>query len=177
MKAYGGVDVKIQIFLTSALVGGEWSASYPGHFTRGTHWRGGWVNPRAGLNNVGKRTFLTLSGLEIRTLVRPALSQSLYWLRYPKRQVNNWHQPKDLRVLWTIISTDSKVQKSYSNCSSSHITAMRIREYCVRTMAACSCIQIVRGIRECKGTPVYMLRGERCSINGVRGGNELRRRK
>jgi hypothetical protein len=29
MKAYGGVDVWIHIFLTSALVGGEWSTSRP----------------------------------------------------------------------------------------------------------------------------------------------------
>jgi hypothetical protein len=35
MKAYGGVDVQINIFLTSALVGGEWSASRPGRFTPG----------------------------------------------------------------------------------------------------------------------------------------------
>jgi hypothetical protein len=53
MKAYGGVDVQIHIFLTSALVGGEWSASRPGNFTPGervpgTHWIGGWVDPRAG---------------------------------------------------------------------------------------------------------------------------------
>jgi hypothetical protein len=27
MKTYGGVDVSIHIFLTSVLVGGEWSAS------------------------------------------------------------------------------------------------------------------------------------------------------
>jgi hypothetical protein len=32
MKVYGGVDVWIQIFLTSALVGGEWSASRPYSF-------------------------------------------------------------------------------------------------------------------------------------------------
>jgi hypothetical protein len=32
MKEYGGVDVYILIFLTSALVGGEWSASRPGRF-------------------------------------------------------------------------------------------------------------------------------------------------
>jgi hypothetical protein len=54
MKAYGGVDVEIQVFLTSALVGGNWSASRPGRFTPGgraseTHWIGGWVDPRAGL--------------------------------------------------------------------------------------------------------------------------------
>jgi hypothetical protein len=35
MKAYGGVDVQIHIFLTSALVGGEWSASRSGRFTPG----------------------------------------------------------------------------------------------------------------------------------------------
>jgi len=43
--------------LTSALDGGEWSASCPGHFTHrerapGTHWIGGWVGPRVGLDTV-----------------------------------------------------------------------------------------------------------------------------
>jgi hypothetical protein len=42
-------------FFTSALVGGEWSASRPGRFTPGerapsTHWIGSWVDPRAGVN-------------------------------------------------------------------------------------------------------------------------------
>jgi hypothetical protein len=37
--------------MTSALVGGEWSASRPGRFTPwerapGIHWIGGWVDPR-----------------------------------------------------------------------------------------------------------------------------------
>jgi hypothetical protein len=32
MKAYGGVDVQIQVFLNSELAGGEWSASRPGRF-------------------------------------------------------------------------------------------------------------------------------------------------
>jgi hypothetical protein len=67
MKAYGGVDVQIHIFLTSALAGAEWSASRPGRFTpgegaAGTHWIGGWVRPRAGLDDVEKRKFLTLPG-------------------------------------------------------------------------------------------------------------------
>jgi hypothetical protein len=52
MKAYGGVDVPIHIFLTSALDGDEWSASRPSRFTPrervpDTHWIGGWVDTRA----------------------------------------------------------------------------------------------------------------------------------
>jgi hypothetical protein len=35
MKAYEGVDVYTHVFLTSAPVGGERSASHPGHFTPG----------------------------------------------------------------------------------------------------------------------------------------------
>jgi hypothetical protein len=61
MKAYGGVDVRVQthVFLTSALVRGEWSASRHGRFTPGertpgTHWVGGWVGPRAGLDDLEK---------------------------------------------------------------------------------------------------------------------------
>jgi hypothetical protein len=88
MKAYEGVDVWSHIFLTSSLVGGEWSASRPGYFTYGerapgTHWIGVWVGPRFGLEDVEMRKFLTLPGLELRTLCHPALSQSLYRLSYP----------------------------------------------------------------------------------------------
>jgi hypothetical protein len=64
MKAYVGVDVYIHIFLTSALVGGEWSASRSGRFTPeesvpGAHWIEGWVGPRAGLDDMEERKFLT----------------------------------------------------------------------------------------------------------------------
>jgi hypothetical protein len=83
MKAYVGVDVWIHIVLTSALVGGEWSASRPFRFTTGTHWIGGWVDPRASLDDVEKKKFLTFPGLELRQLGRPARSQSLYRLSYP----------------------------------------------------------------------------------------------
>jgi hypothetical protein len=74
MKTYEGVDLYIHIFLTSALAGGEWSASRPGRFTPserdpGTRWIGGWVGPSAGLDDVEKRKFLTLPELEPRPLV------------------------------------------------------------------------------------------------------------
>jgi hypothetical protein len=83
MKVYGGVDISIHVFMTSALVGGEWSASRPGRFTIGTHWIGGYVSPRTSLDDVEKKKFLTLPGLELRLLCRPARSQSPYRLRYP----------------------------------------------------------------------------------------------
>jgi hypothetical protein len=59
MKAYGGVDVYIHIFFTSALAEGEWSASHPCRFTPGerapgTNWTGSWVGPRADLDDVEK---------------------------------------------------------------------------------------------------------------------------
>jgi hypothetical protein len=70
MKAYGGVDVYNRFFLTSAIAGVQWSASRPGRFTPlerapGTRWIGGWVDPRASLDNVENRKFLTLLGLDL----------------------------------------------------------------------------------------------------------------
>jgi hypothetical protein len=63
MKAYGGADVYIHIFLIPALAGGEWSALRPCRFTLGertpgTLWIGGWVGPRAGLDDMEKRKLL-----------------------------------------------------------------------------------------------------------------------
>jgi hypothetical protein len=79
MKAYGGVDVYIYISLTSALPGGEWSASrpcrfIPGERTPGIHWIGGWVEPRADLGDLEKSKFLSPLRLELRTLGHPTRS-------------------------------------------------------------------------------------------------------
>jgi hypothetical protein len=41
MKTYGGVDVQTHVFLTSALVGDDWSA----------HLIGGWVGPTSDLDD------------------------------------------------------------------------------------------------------------------------------
>jgi hypothetical protein len=59
---------------TSALNGDKWSASRLGHFRDpGTHWIGGWVDPRAGLDAVEKKKkLLLLLGMEPR-LCSPSL--------------------------------------------------------------------------------------------------------
>jgi hypothetical protein len=67
MKACGGMDVQNHIFLTSALVGGEWPASRPGCFTSrerspATNWIGGLVDPRAGLYDVENTKILDPTG-------------------------------------------------------------------------------------------------------------------
>jgi hypothetical protein len=55
MKAYGGVDVSIHFFYLGT--SRRWDIS--GRFTPGekapdTHWIGGWVDPRARLNDMEK---------------------------------------------------------------------------------------------------------------------------
>jgi hypothetical protein len=87
------VDVQIHVLLTSALFGGQWSATRPGRFTpgkkvHGTYWIGGWVGPRTGLDM--KKKFLPLAGLELRPLCRPARNQSLYRQCYPNSHTHTY---------------------------------------------------------------------------------------
>jgi hypothetical protein len=114
------VVVNIHVLLTSLLVRSEWSALRPGRFTPverapGTHWIGGWVDPIAGLDDVKKRKFLTLTGFELRPLGRPARSQSLYRLRYPGyltlfcASVNN---PRDAMHNETRYEADEEIQRT-----------------------------------------------------------------
>jgi hypothetical protein len=56
---------------------------YPPHRAPGTNWIEGWVGPRAGLDDVEKRKFLTLPGLELRPFRRPVRSQLQDRLHYP----------------------------------------------------------------------------------------------
>jgi hypothetical protein len=56
---YGGVDIYVHVFLTSALVGGEWSASRPAVLPArkeptGTQRIVGWVDSRTGLDDIEK---------------------------------------------------------------------------------------------------------------------------
>jgi hypothetical protein len=46
----------------------------PGERARGTHWIGGWVDLRAGLDDLEKKKFFTLPGLELQFLNRPVRS-------------------------------------------------------------------------------------------------------
>jgi hypothetical protein len=81
MKIYGGVNVKIHVFLTLALVGDEKSALHPSHFiprerALNTHWVGGWMGPRIGLDDIESRKILPLLRLELQPLGHPAHSQN-----------------------------------------------------------------------------------------------------
>jgi hypothetical protein len=60
MEIYGGSGGIVPPFLISALGGGKWSVSRPGHFTprkitAGTHWIEVWLGLRSGLDAVEKR--------------------------------------------------------------------------------------------------------------------------
>jgi len=79
------VEVKLHAFLTSALDGGDWSASRPSRFTpkeipHGIVLIGGLVGPRAGLNPVAKRGNTFPSPARNRTTVVQPVAYSLHWL-------------------------------------------------------------------------------------------------
>jgi hypothetical protein len=85
MKTHGEVDV----FLTSTLVGGEWSASCPGRFSRlGGHQT--WFGQR----EQGKK-ILPLQVLELLPLGCPVRTQSIYRLRYPGSRATHYVQITD----------------------------------------------------------------------------------
>jgi hypothetical protein len=60
MKAYWGIEGIAPRIINFGTRWGEWSDLRPGSFNPrerapGTHWIGGWVGPRAGLDTVVKR--------------------------------------------------------------------------------------------------------------------------
>jgi hypothetical protein len=80
-------------FLTTALYGGEWSPSHSGRSLLqkripGTHWTGGWVDPRAGLHTeaAGKILCQCLGS----NPCSPFCSQTLNWLNYLSSYFNYW---------------------------------------------------------------------------------------
>jgi hypothetical protein len=86
-KRIGGVDLKLHAFLTSALYGGEWSASRHSRFAcgegvPGTHWIGGWVGPVASLDTLTKRKIIVITPAGNWTPIVHRVAMSLYWLSY-----------------------------------------------------------------------------------------------
>jgi hypothetical protein len=76
MKTYGGSEyIDPRILDRSALRPGR---STPGKELPGTHWIGGWIGPRAGLDDVERRKIVHLLGLKLRSLSHPAPIQSLH---------------------------------------------------------------------------------------------------
>jgi hypothetical protein len=96
-----------QLFLTSTLDWGDWSASCPGRFNPGIRWISGWVGPRTGLENVEKWKTLFLAGLDLRPFGHPARSHYIsrfyrvlrmvytYLLAY----VRSWALPNKLPIV------------------------------------------------------------------------------
>jgi hypothetical protein len=74
-------------FFTSALDGGEWSASRPGRAlppgerTSGAHWTGGWVGPSADVDTKNRRKILLpLPRIEPRSPRRPVCNADKLWI-------------------------------------------------------------------------------------------------
>jgi hypothetical protein len=93
-------------FLTSALDGCEWSASGPGEIAPGTHWIGGWVGPRVGLDAVEKRKtepiFMKL-GMYIRA---PKPISTAYF-------INHFNQSVCLYVYHPVVARQLLCKKRY----------------------------------------------------------------
>jgi hypothetical protein len=94
------------------------SALPPGKGPPGTDWIGGRLDPRAGLDDMEKRKFLILPGLEFRPVDHSARSQSLHWMRYR----DSWHGK--YTVVYLI---QSPVSYSKGVCDSAIIDAVSTR--------------------------------------------------
>ena len=75
----------------------------------GTHCRRGWVGPGIGLDRCGK-----LAPTDIRSLDRPARSESLYRLSYPGPRVGGW-QVGSCRKTWQYTRIEKDLVFLYFN--------------------------------------------------------------
>jgi hypothetical protein len=87
MKAYEGVDVYVDPHFLGLSTSWRWVVSftplplYPRERAPGTHFIGGWVHPRASLDDMEKWKFFTLPGLELPLplVVQPVASRHTAW--------------------------------------------------------------------------------------------------
>jgi hypothetical protein len=86
------------------------------------------MGPRAGLDDVGKRRFLTVLGLKLRALGRPARSQSLYPLRYPG-SFRDWGEARKVGISEWVWKTEPGVQVITSELGSYKLVVM-FHVYC-----------------------------------------------
>jgi hypothetical protein len=82
------------------------AALHPGKEPPGTHWIGGWAGHITGLNDVEKRKFLTLPGLELRPLCRPAQLWLLMQIDYMKSP--SWSAEVNNSVMYEALSQKRK---------------------------------------------------------------------
>jgi hypothetical protein len=122
------VDVQSHIFLISALVGGEWSASRPGRFTPGekdpsNHWLGR-SQKRSGrrreekiLDNTGTQTPTSRSSNAQPVAITTTLSRLLTGDGIGLRQIcTTKHDDKIKKLLLEITISHSTVTKYYHFC-------------------------------------------------------------
>jgi hypothetical protein len=117
----------------------------PGRFTPrerapGTHWIGGWVDPRASLDDVENRDFLTLPGFE---LGRPACSRSLYRLRYSGFRYRLYTFTKIHKTSVIINSDKVSHWMEFSGCYTG-------------TQTTCSCPTALTNTVNSKGRQIYL---------------------
>jgi hypothetical protein len=101
----GGEEYSSYSFTTSALDGGEWSESRPGRDlppeerTPGTHWTGGWVGPRAGLDTEvrGKILFPCRGSNPDRPDVQPVVRHYTDWATPAPRCIWEERNMRDVR--------------------------------------------------------------------------------
>lgn len=88
MKAYRGIEIRLHPFLTSTIVGAEWSASHagrvpPAEIASSTHWIGSWIGQFWKGKNI-----LSLLEIETRFLGSPVRSLVTI-LTEPSRLLNS----------------------------------------------------------------------------------------
>jgi hypothetical protein len=104
-RRLGGEEYSSYSFTTSALDGGEWSASHPrralppGERTPGTHCTWGWVGPRAGLDTEARGKILCPCRVSKpdRPVVQPVVRHYTAWAN-PAPVVNK-KQHKDIEYV------------------------------------------------------------------------------